>query len=293
MKRKHTPNEMQNITSFFTKKNPTPTSLPHPTQNEQTITPPQQSEQLSSPSHYSTQNSPQNEQGQCSPNAPIFGERLSEHEFANLPQDPGKRRKMSQFHKDDRDLVRRIYIQRKPCQPKDFTFPQTSIFGKNRRFCAKWFDTWTWLEYSVEKDAAYCFPCYLFKDENAFGGDAFVSDGFKSWNRSDLIRKHVGKHLSAHNNAVLAMDLFKKQNSSITQALTKQTAESTNAYRTRLEASIESIQWLLLQGLPFRGHDEKESSLRRGNFLSLLSLISKGNPEYSKVVFKIAWEIKC
>ncbi|XP_021761757.1 zinc finger MYM-type protein 1-like [Chenopodium quinoa] len=195
---------------------------------------------------------------------------------------------MSQFHKDDRDLVRRIYIQRKPCQPKDFTFPQTSIFGKNRRFCAKWFDTWTWLEYSVEKDAAYCFPCYLFKDENAFGGDAFVSDGFKSWNRSDLIRKHVGKHLSAHNNAVLAMDLFKKQNSSITQALTKQTAESTNAYRTRLEASIESIQWILLQGLPFRGHDEKESSLRRGNFLSLLSLISKGNPEYSKVVFKNA-----
>ncbi|XP_021732137.1 zinc finger MYM-type protein 1-like [Chenopodium quinoa] len=99
---------------------------------------------------------------------------------------------MSEFHKDDRDLVRRIYIQRNPCQPKDFVFPQTSIFGKNRRFCAKWFDTWTWLEYSVEKDAAYCFPCYLFKDENAFGGDAFVSDGFKSWNRSDLIRKHVG-----------------------------------------------------------------------------------------------------
>ncbi|XP_021734902.1 zinc finger MYM-type protein 1-like [Chenopodium quinoa] len=298
MKRKRTPNELQNITSFFAKKNPTSTSLPHPTQNEQTISPPQQSEQTicppqeseqhSSPSNYSTQNSPQNEQGQYSPNAPIFGERLSEHEFANLPQDPGKRRKMSQFHKDDRDLVRRIYIQRKPCQPKDFIFPQTSIFGKNRRFCAKWFDTWTWLEYSVEKDAAYCFPCYLFKDENAFGGDAFVSDGFKSWNRSDLIRKHVGKHTSAHNNAVLAMDLFKKQKSSITQALTKQTAESTNAYRMRLEASIESIQWLLLQGLPFRGHDEKESSLRRGNFLSLLSLISKGNPEYSKVVFKNA-----
>ncbi|XP_021765421.1 zinc finger MYM-type protein 1-like [Chenopodium quinoa] len=137
---------------------------------------------------------------------------------------------MSQFHKDDRDLVRRIYIQRKPCQPKDFTFPQTSIFGKNCRFCAKWFDTWTWLEYSVEKDASYCFPCYLFKDENAFGGDAFVSDGFKSWNRSDLIRKRVGKHLSAHNNAVLAMDLFKKQNSIITQALTKQTAESNPEY---------------------------------------------------------------
>ncbi|XP_057248263.1 uncharacterized protein LOC104904219 [Beta vulgaris subsp. vulgaris] len=36
-----------------------------------------------------------------------------------------------------------------------------------------------------------------------------------------------------------------------------------SAYRTRLEASVETIRWLLLQGLPFRGHDEKESSLSR------------------------------
>ncbi|XP_021762683.1 uncharacterized protein LOC110727430 [Chenopodium quinoa] len=208
MKRKRTPNEMQNITSFFAKKNPTSTSLPHPTQNEQTISPPQQSEQTisppqeseqhSSPSNYSTQNSPQNEQGQCSPNAPIFGERLSEHEFANLPQDPGKRRKMSQFHKDDRDLVRRIYIQRKPCQPKDFIFPQTSIFGKNRRFCAKWFDTWTWLEYSVEKDAA-------------------------------IVSLVIYSRMKMHLEVMLLLVMV-----------------SNHGYRKRLEASIESIQWLLV-----------------------------------------------
>lgn len=95
---------------------------------------------------------------------------------------------MSDFHKNDRDLVRRTYIERKPCQPKDFLFPQTLIAHKNRRFVAQWFETWSWLEYSVEKDAAYCFICYLFKDENAIGGDAFVSGGFKSWNRLDTIK---------------------------------------------------------------------------------------------------------
>ncbi|XP_048497995.2 uncharacterized protein LOC125496544 [Beta vulgaris subsp. vulgaris] len=84
------------------------------------------------------------------------------------------------------------------------------------------------------------------------------------------------------------MDLFKKQKSSISSALSKQTKETMSAYRKRLEASIETIQWLLLQGLSFRGHDEKESSLRRGNFILLLTLLSKKDPEYSKVVFKNA-----
>ncbi|XP_021762668.1 zinc finger MYM-type protein 1-like [Chenopodium quinoa] len=197
---------------------------------------------------------------------------------------------MCDFHPDDRDLVRRTYIQRKPCQPKDHVFPQT-LFGPNkkRRFCVKWFDTWpTWLEYSVEKDAAFCFICYLFKDGNTAGVDAFVNGGFRSWNRRDTIVKHVGGHKSAHNNAVIAMNFFMNQMSSIATALSKQTAETMSAYRKRLEASIETIRWLLFQGLPFRGHDEKESSLSKGNFLSLLTLLSNHDPEYSKVVFKMA-----
>ncbi|XP_021724721.1 zinc finger MYM-type protein 1-like [Chenopodium quinoa] len=196
---------------------------------------------------------------------------------------------MCDFHPDDRDLVRRTYIQRKPCQPKDHAFPQTLFGPKKRRFNVNWFDTWpTWLEYSVEKDAAFCFICYLFKDGNTAGVDAFVNGGFRRWNRRDTIVKHVGGHKSAHNNAVIAMNFFMNQMSSIATALSKQTAKTMSAYRKRLEASIETIKWLLFQGLPFRGHDEKESSLSRGNFLSLLTLLSNHDLEYSKVVFKMA-----
>ncbi|XP_057250623.1 uncharacterized protein LOC104908187 [Beta vulgaris subsp. vulgaris] len=232
----------------------------------------QQSEQHSSPSH--------NSKTHLIP-------RLSEFEIANLPQDPGKRRKMSDFHPDDKSIVRRTYLDRKPCQPKNFVFPQTLIGPKNRRFNVDWFDTWPWLEYSVEKDAAFCFACYLFKEDNSIGRDAFTTNGFKYWNRLDVIKKHVGSHKSVHSNAMIAMELFKNQKSSIITGLSKQTKETMSAYRTRLEASVETIRWLLLQGLPFRGHDEKESSLSRGNFVSLLTLLSQHDPEYSKVVFKL------
>ncbi|XP_021719194.1 uncharacterized protein LOC110686895 [Chenopodium quinoa] len=143
-----------------------------------------------------------------------------------------------------------------------------------------------WLEYSAEKDAAFCFICYLFKKDNASGGDTFVNEGFKAWNRTEAFAKHVGGHMSAHNIAVVDMDSFVNQKASITTALSKQSQEAMNAYRKRLEASVETT--LLLQGLPFHGHDEKETSLNRGNFISLLSLLSKHDLDYSKVVLKNA-----
>ncbi|KAK1377465.1 zinc finger MYM-type protein 1-like [Heracleum sosnowskyi] len=211
-------------------------------------------------------------------------------DIVNLSHDPGKRKKLIDFHPNERDLVRRMYIQRGPCQPVDHVFPKILFGTKERRFNVKWFDSsWRpWLEYSVFKDAAFCFICYLFKAENTAGGDAFVSEGFKAWNRIETIRDHVGKHTSSHNNAVIAIELFTKQKGSIVTALSKQTDEIMSAYRKRLEASITAIRWLLLQGLPFRGHDESENSMNRGNFISLLALLSEHDPEYSKVVLKMA-----
>ena len=29
----------------------------------------------------------------------------------------------------------------------------------NRKFLKKWYDEYSWLEYSVNEDASYCFPC--------------------------------------------------------------------------------------------------------------------------------------
>ncbi|CAO2834329.1 unnamed protein product [Amaranthus hypochondriacus] len=129
---------------------------------------------------------------------PTYEERLTSVDVLNLPQDPGKRRRMSQFHPSDRDIVRREYCSRELCQPYKHEFKLTKFGTKNRRFNLKWFDKYkTWLEYSVEKDAAFCFACYLFKDDNV-GQDSFVMDGFRNWKRPKSFEVHVGANMSFH-----------------------------------------------------------------------------------------------
>ena len=103
----------------------------------------------------------------------------------NLPSDPRLRKKISFYHPNDQDEIRRYYLQKKkkPCRPYGHDFPQTKIGGLMRRFNPKWFKEYeSWLEYSIEKDVAYCLYCYLFRQDVGMqsGGDSFVIEGFNS-----------------------------------------------------------------------------------------------------------------
>ena len=80
-----------------------------------------------------------------------------EVDVVNLPTDPGLRIKISNYHPNERDQIRRHYLQNKDCQPVNHDFPQ-SQFGKiKRQFNLVWFKEFpSWLEYSITKDATYC-----------------------------------------------------------------------------------------------------------------------------------------
>jgi hypothetical protein len=69
------------------------------------------------------------------------------------------------------------------------------------KFSVKWYKNNDWLEYSVADDAVFCYVCYLFKDEDCAGGEAFVNQGFRSWNTKYRLKMHVGGCDSAHNRA--------------------------------------------------------------------------------------------
>ncbi|CAN1125910.1 Zinc finger MYM-type protein 1 [Linum perenne] len=153
----------------------------------------------------------------------------------SLQADPGLRQRLSSFHPNIQDEIRRAYIEKGPCQPRGHSFPFKDICGNNRRFNPSWFDAYHWLEYSTAKDAAYCLHCYLFKQEGNVkqgGGDCFTGNGFSSWNKADRLLRHD--------------DQSKKD------------------YRTRLEASTECIAWLIRNGCPLRGHDESMKFYSRG-----------------------------
>ena len=127
-----------------------------------------------------------------------------------LPSDPAHRTRILDYDPNIRDQVRRRYLLMGPCQPRHHDFPQKKISGLKRRFGESWFDEYPdWLEYSIEKDAAFCLPCYLFKPIHGEqgGNDVFTSTGFSQWKKKEALETHVGGVGSAHNQAVLNCQL--------------------------------------------------------------------------------------
>jgi hypothetical protein len=50
-----------------------------------------------------------------------------ELELEKLPNDPGLRPRISDYHPSDRDEIRRYYLQKGPYQPKEINFPQRNL----------------------------------------------------------------------------------------------------------------------------------------------------------------------
>ena len=61
-----------------------------------------------------------------------------------------------------------------------FYFLCVTLTKINRSFQSSWFTKFTWLEYSVLEDKAYCFACRFFAPPSA-KETAFISQGFHDW----------------------------------------------------------------------------------------------------------------
>ncbi|XP_030959084.1 zinc finger MYM-type protein 1-like [Quercus lobata] len=158
-----------------------------------------------------------------------------------------------------------------------------------RQFNPKWFkEHESWLEYSIEKDAAYCLYCYLFRQDVGMQsrGDSFVTKGFNSWNKKEKLDLHVRGVNSAHNQALKNGENLMKQNQHIQSVFVKQSNQDKIEYRTQLNAIIDCIRFLLHRGLAFRGHDESDDSSDKGNFLELLQFLADHNDVINEVLKK-------
>ena len=49
-----------------------------------------------------------------------------------------------------------------PVQPVNIKYPATLISGKARSFNPAWYKVYPWLDYSIQRDACYCYSCRLF-----------------------------------------------------------------------------------------------------------------------------------
>ncbi|XP_071722385.1 uncharacterized protein [Rutidosis leptorrhynchoides] len=172
-------------------------------------------------------------------------------DLALLPADPGERKPILSYPLSERDDIIRAYIQR---------------------------------------GAAFCLYCYLFKKESLGhgGGDAFSTKGFKGWNNIERLKKHVGGPSSVHNSFSKKCEVLMMQKHHLRTYVEKQDDQMRNAYRIRLNASIDIARLVLQCGLPFRGHDESESSSKKGNFLTFLTWYSKRVDKVGAVTLKNA-----
>ncbi|XP_027062714.1 uncharacterized protein [Coffea arabica] len=209
---------------------------------------------------------------------PVQNQSCVELNLNDIVSDPGLRKSVEKFDISLRDHVRREYLTRGTCQPIGHMYPKTSFGKQHRSFQDSWYQKFVWLEYSISKDAAFCFWCFLFKTQNKGGRyaeDAFTKTGFNNWKKAmERFNEHIGAVNSCHNDARIQFESFQDQRHSVSNVLRSCGREIDNAYRTRLTAALDVTRFLLKQGLAFRGNDESTSSSNRGNFLELFEWYS-------------------
>jgi hypothetical protein len=119
--------------------------------------------------------------------------------------------------------------------------------------------------------------------DDKFCHDVFTKVGFSQWKNAYLaLPKHVGVPNSIHNSATTAFHNFANQRSSVRHKVSSHSKNALVKYKTRLEASLSIVNYLALQGEPFRGHDESSTSLNKGNFLEFLDWYKQRNEEVKR-----------
>ena len=172
----------------------------------------------------------------------------------NLLLDPGLRQKISSYHPNNHAEIRRHYLIKGPCHSILLDYPVSYFSEKLRQFRSEWYVNRKWLEYSIDKDAAFCFYCYLFRwqDVGKQGEcETFVTKGFKFWNQLAKLDSHVGGVNSAHNQAVKKSEDLLKEKQNIQSVLVKQSNKDKHDYRVQLNAIVDCIRFLFMSGISF------------------------------------------
>ncbi|KAL4085218.1 hypothetical protein QTP88_027077 [Uroleucon formosanum] len=161
-------------------------------------------------------------------------------------------------------------------QPRDFNFPKTD----GRKFRPEWYKIFTWLEYSLQTDKAFCFVFRLFYNLEGKNNaeDVFTLIGFSKWKKAvKVFEKHEKSNSHQSNN--IKLNCLKEANKSgtVIEKVNQKYSEEVQENRLYLEALCESLIFCGRQSIALRGHNESTDSKNRGNFLELMKLRSKDN----------------
>lgn len=159
-----------------------------------------------------------------------------------------------------------------PLVRRDFSnvsFPKT----ESRSFQPKWMDKYSWVEYSVERDAIFCYACRQYPSSSSTNNPdlTFTVNGFKSWKKALETKKGLPRHerTTYHISAIASMQ---EKISRVTQKKEVSALLSKNVLTLRqhyAKSILEIVVLLASKQLALRGNWDIEAKHENGLFQSL------------------------
>ena len=216
---------------------------------------------------------------------PIYAAEVGE--FFPISKDPGSRRRILT------DQDREFMINFGPFQPRLGSYPRNNEISQSKqcRFSSEWFDEFPHLEYSVVKDAAFCFVCQLFPTGPGHekSNDVWVGEGVRQWHKmksggkskQGKLSRHFGSN--SHKASLEALVAFQQRFQNIDRMMDKEhmklciEAEAEKKRnREAVKILIDIVRFLARQGLSLRGHGSESDA--NGNFHQLVLLVARYSP---------------
>ena len=160
-----------------------------------------------------------------------------------------------------------------PKPTPDLCISQTSKSHK-RQFNRSVYKT-HWIVGCSHINKLFCYSCIFFSNDL----NVWNSSGYDDLNNlAGAIKRHMNSQ--KHMNAVISFSNFGKQR--IETCLSRHLNDEISKHNMRVDYNrsvfqrlVDIVCHLAQQELSFRGHDESKTSLNKGNFLELVSLLSK------------------
>ena len=86
-----------------------------------------------------------------------------------------------------------------PSQPILGSYPKRAFGATFRSFIPAWYHSRPWLEYSVRRDACFCFPCRKYGSSANERDVVFTLTGFNNWKAALERDKGLKRHVSSYN----------------------------------------------------------------------------------------------
>ena len=170
-------------------------------------------------------------------------------------------------------------------QPRGIQFPPTAFGTKNLKFQSAWYNKYTWLEYSETFDAMFCFYCRLYGSQGRCVKPEFTETGCRNW--KNALSKLANHNLSeSHLFATKRFTFVQRAGPGVDEQMSEANAqqrsrEQVERQENRKVAEIifDCMRFLARQGLAFRAHSEDTASDNKGNFLELMTFLTRYSPE--------------